>query len=219
MKTNLFYHVLAIVFLSAGLMFCDAPKKENKKEQTHSEQTKPAAVKKGNQRQEPTIIKDDRGNIIERQSYSYRKDNSIRSRDSYYYEYDDNNNLIKDIKESYDLEDRLIYKNINYHTFNKKNELIKTIFESYDGDNKLQQKAHSEFVYNEKGYKIEDLSFYEDGTLKGKIILDPDESGALRSEEYINYNPDGSKKDHKKYYYNQYGLEKTVDLMEKAKGK
>ena len=211
MRYKVLYYWIFVVLLSTGLVFCDSSTKENK-----TQQAKTAAVKQGNQRQEPTIVKDDRGNIIERQSYSYRKDNSIRSRESYYYEYDENNNLIKDIKESYDLDDRLAYKNINYHTFNKKNELIKTIFESYDGNNILQRKAHSEFVYNEKGHKIEDLSYYEDGTLKGKIILDPDESGALRSEEFINYNPDGTKKDHKKYYYNQFGLEKTVDLMEKV---
>ena len=50
-----------------------------------------------------------------------------------------------------------------------------------------------------------------------RIILDPDEKGALQSEEYIYYDENGNITDHKKYFYSKYGLEKTVDLMEDNK--
>jgi hypothetical protein len=51
--------------------------------------------------------------------------------------------------------------------------------------------------------------------VQSKIIFEPDSTGKMLSEEYIHYNQDGTIKDHKKYYYNDYGLEKTVDLMKK----
>ncbi|GAB4315601.1 MAG: hypothetical protein Kow00127_06890 [Bacteroidales bacterium] len=162
----------------------------------------------------PRLVYDDKGQVIERHAYSYRKkDGSIRSFDSFYYTRDENGNVIKEVKESYDPEMNLQYKNVNYYTYDDRNLMTELRFESYNAEGDLQRTAHHTYKYNERGHKIEDIGYFEDGSIQSKIILDPDETGALRSEEFIHYNPDGSKKDHKKYYYTSYGLERTVDLM------
>lgn len=122
--------------------------------------------------------------------------------------------MTKEVKESYRPDGTLNFKNINYYKWNDQNLKTELIFESYNEDDELQRTARHTFKYNERGHKIEDLGYFEDGTVKSKIILDPDETGALRSEEYIHYNHDGSKKDHNKYYYTKYGLDKSVNLME-----
>ncbi len=165
-------------------------------------------------REEPRLVYDDRGNIIERYNNSYRKsDNSLRSVDSYFYTYDDNNNVIKEIKESRDPDGNFKFRNINYYTYNDRNLMIDLVFHSVDEEGEILRKAHHSYNYNDNGHKIEDIGYAEDGSVISRIILDPDEEGALRSEEYIYYDENGGIKDHKKYYYTKYGLEKTVDLL------
>lgn len=187
-------------------------KQENAGNKDTTELTTDNKVKK----EKPKLIYDDKGNIIERHAYSYRKkDGSIRSKDSYYYKRDERGNVTEEIKESYSPGGELKFKNVNYYSYDDKDRKIEQKFFSYDGEGNLKRKARNTFKYNENGYLIEDLGYFDDGSIKSKIILDPAETGALRSEEYIHYNKDGSKKDHKKYYYSQYGLQKTVDLMEK----
>jgi hypothetical protein len=166
------------------------------------------------QREKPKLVHDERGNVIERHSYSYRQsDGSIRSADSYYYQYDDRDNVIKEVKESFDPDGSMNYKNVNYYTYNQDNLQTEIRFESYNSDNLLERKARHAFRYNKSGQKIEDIGYYESGAIKSKIMLEYDQAGILRSEEYIDYNEDGRKTSHKKYYYSQSGLEKTVDMM------
>jgi hypothetical protein len=165
-------------------------------------------------REEPRLVYDDRGNIIERYNNSYKKsDGSLRSVDSYYYTYDENNNVIKEVKESRDPDGNFKFRNINYYTYDDRNLMIDLVFHSVDENDEILRKAHHSYNYNENGHKIEDIGYAEDGSVISRIILDPDEKGALRSEEYIYYDAQGAISDHKKYYYTQYGLEKTVDLL------
>jgi hypothetical protein len=83
------------------------------------------------QREKPKLVHDERGNVIERHSYSYRQsDGSIRSADSYYYQYDDRDNVIKEVKESYDPNGTMNYKNVNYYTYNQDNLQTEIRFES-----------------------------------------------------------------------------------------
>lgn len=201
--------LLGGLFMTAGCKNRNTPKEESKP--AAEEQTPPAPKK-----EKPKLVYDDKGNIIERHAYSYRKsDGSVRSFDSYYYTRDDFGNVVKEVKESYKPDGTLDYKNVNYYTYNDKNQLIELRFETYNADDELQRKARNTYEYNDQGYKVLDLGYFDDGSLKSKIILDPDENGNLRSEEYINYNEDGTEKDHKKYIYSEYGLEKTIDLMKK----
>lgn len=195
--------IALVVLLSEGCK--DKSSKENKNK---VEKVQPP------KKVEPTIIKDSLGNVTERRANSYRKkDGSLRSSDKYYYTYDKNNNVIHEIKESYTPSGELIYKNVNHYVFNEKNQNVELRFESYDINNELQRKARHTYAYNENGHKIEDIGFFNNGDIMSKIILDPDEKGALRSEQYIYYNEDGSKKSDKIFYYSATGLEKTVDLM------
>ena len=214
MKTRLFTGMILIAVVSMITWQCNGNSKDKKEQSKNtSQQTQEEKLK---DRKKPELVYDKNGNIIERHAISYRKsDNSVRSKDDYYYDFDANNNLIREVKESHDPDGNLQYKNVNEFKYNDKNQKIEQIFYSYNPDGELQRKERNTFKYNDLGYKIEDVGYFDDGTVKSRIILDPDENGVLRSEEYIDYNHDESKKDHKKYYYNDYGLEKTVDLMEK----
>ena len=165
-------------------------------------------------KEEPRLVYDDKGNVTERYNNTYKKsDGTLRSVDSYFYTYDDNNNVVKEIKESRDPEGKFKFKNINYYTYDDRNLMIDLVFHSVDENEDIIRKAHHSYNYNENGHKIEDIGYADDGSVISRIILDPDEAGALRSEEYIYYDEEGAITDHKKYYYTQYGLEKTVDLL------
>jgi hypothetical protein len=155
--------------------------------------------------------------LIERHAYSYRKkDGSIRAKESYYYKHDENGNVIKEVKESYTPDGKtLVYKNVNIYSYDSRNNRTEQVFSSYDKDGNMKRKARHTFKYDKYNHMIEDLGYFDDGTVQSKIIFEPDSTGKMLSEEYIHYNQDGTIKDHKKYYYNDYGLEKTVDLMKK----
>jgi hypothetical protein len=199
--------LLLLVFVSINCNNDD--KKPSDKNKTTEQNTKP-------EREEPRLVYDDRGNIIERHSKSYHKREGIlKSIESYYYVYDNNDNVIEETKESYNPDMEIMYKNVNFYTYDDENQKIEQNFYSYDANDSLQRHAKTTLEYNDLGYSIREQTYYEDGSIKGVIIRDPDEKGALRSEEYIHYNPNGTKKDHKKYYYTEYGLEKTEDLMKK----
>jgi hypothetical protein len=205
-------NLFLIICIAASFVQCkETRKKEGETQPRHAE----TEARKPVQREEPKLVHDERGNVIERHANSYRQsDGSIRSVDSYYYQYDDRNNVVKEVKESYDPDGTLKFKNVNYYSYNDQNLQTEIRFESYNSENQLERKARHTFHYNQLGQKIEDIGYYHDGSVKSRIILDPDETGALRSEEYIDYNEKGQKTSHMKYYYSQYGLEKSVDLMD-----
>ena len=209
-----FVNISLIVLLTFGMIYCKNAKKgpENKKQPSEQKEKK---GKSG--REEPRLVYDNNGNVIERHAKSYRRtDESVRSVDSYYYKYDDRNNLIEETKESYTPEGELNYKNVNFYKYDDKNQKIELFFSSFDKNDVRQRQARTTIEYNELGHPYKEQTYYEDGTtLKDVLIRETDEAGEILSEEYIHYNPDGSKKDHKKYYYTDYGLDKTEDLMEK----
>lgn len=207
-----YVNISIIVLMVFGMIYCKNAKKES---QTKKQTTE---VKEGKQnREEPKLVYDDNGNVIERHAKSYRRtDESVRSVDSYYYKYDDKNNLIEETKESYTPEGELNYKNVNFYKYNDKNQKIELLFASYDMNDVRQRQAKTTIEYNEYGHPFKEQTFHEDGTtLRDVLIRETDEAGEILSEEYIHYNQDGSKKDHKKYYYTDYGLDRTEDLMEK----
>lgn len=196
------------LILALIMVFCSNTKKEPASKETSKQIIKPAPEK-------PRLVHDESGNIIERHVKSYRKsDGSVRSEDSYYYQYDKRNNLIEETKKSHTIDGLLIYKIVNFYTYNKKDQKIEMQFYSYDKNDSINRQARTTFEYNNLGQLIIEQSYFKDGTIKGVIIHESNEKGDLISEEYIHYNPDGFKKDHKKYYYTEYGLDKTVDLME-----
>ena len=202
-------NICLIVLMAFGMIYCKNAKKEPETNKQPTEQ------KEKSVREEPKLIYDDNGNIIERHAKSYRKtDKSVRSVDSYYYKYDDRNNLIEETKESYTPDGELNYKNVNFYKYDDKNQKIELHFSSYDKNDILQRQARTTIAYNELGHPVKEQTYFEDGTIRDILIRETDEQGEIMSEEYIHYNPDGSKKDHKKYYYTKYGLDKTVDLME-----
>jgi hypothetical protein len=205
--------LLMTILISGTMMHC----KEKIKKDNESSGNQTGVIESTPQKREkPKLVHDEKGNVIERHSLSYRQsDGSIRSTDSYYYQYDERNNVIKEVKESYDPNGTLNYKNINYYKYNENNLQTEIRFESYTTDNVLERKERHAFRYNKSGQKIEDIGYYESDAIKSKIILEYDPSGILISEEYLDYNEDGSKTSHKKYYYSHSGLEKTVDLMDK----
>ncbi len=200
-----------VVLLTFSMMQCKNADKDAKDKKETTEQTEKSA------REKPKLVYDDKGNIIERHSKAYRRsDESVRSVDNYYYKYDDKNNLVEETKESYTPEGELIYKNVNFYKYDEKNQKIEILFSSFDENDMLQRQAKTKLDYDEFGNTIKEQTYYEDGiSPKDVVIRDMDETGDLFSEEYITYNPDGSKKDHKKYYYSDYGLDKTEDLMKK----
>lgn len=211
---HLFRIYTTLVLFAGLLVFSQCGGSDDKKDNSKTDKTEsatPGPVKK----QKPELVYDDRGNIIERHGYSYRKsDGSIRSRDSYYYTYDDRNNVVEEIKESYNTDGSLKYKNVNFYQYDDRNLKIDLVFESYNEAGEMQRTAHHSYKYNENGDKIEDIGYDETGKVISRIILAPDENGLLQSEEYIYYDENGEITDHKKYYYTEYGLEKTVDLLE-----
>lgn len=166
-------------------------------------------------REKPKLVYDAHGNITERHAYSYRSDNSIRSKESYYYEFDDRNNLINESKESFDPEGQLVYKNINSYSYNVLNQKTEQKFLSFDKDNKLQSQARNTYSYNTKGELIEEKTYFDNGALKSIIATEHNNMGEIKSEEYIYFNLEGIKTDHKKYYYSKYGLERTENLLKK----
>jgi len=209
------YSLLSLFFLFYFTQCKEADKKKSAQEKTKTEQT--ATSDKKVEKEKPKLVYDDKGNLIERHAYSYRKkDGSIRAKESYYYDHDDRGNVIKEVKESYSPDGEvLIYKNVNLYSYDDNNNRIKQVFSSYDTDGNLKRKAEHSFKYNKYNRMIEDLGYFDDGSVQSKIIFEPDSTGKMLSEEYMHYNQDGTMKDHKKYYYSDYGLEKTVDLMKK----
>jgi hypothetical protein len=204
---------ITLIILSAMLITL-VQCKNKKSEQASEKQKTEQDAKKPVEREKPVLVHDDRGNIIERYNNSYRKtDGSIRSRDSYYYTYDDNNNVIKEIKESRGEDGSFKFKNVNHYQYDDRNLMIDLVFESYDENDVLLRTSHHSFSYNENGHKTEDVGYDNDGDVISRIIMEPDETGLLLSEEYIYYDEDGVITDHKKYYYTAYGLEKSVDLL------
>jgi len=209
-----FRRILSIVIIASFtllLVQCNNKKKvETKKTDTPDTEESGAPVK-----QKPKLIYDSKGNITERHAFSYRKaDGSVRSRDSYYYTYDDSSNITEEIKESYNNDGSLKFKNVNYYSYDHRNLRIDLVFESYNEDDVMQRTAHHSFKYNERGDKTEDIGYREDGSVKSRILMEPNEAGMLMAEEYLYYDEEGTVTDHKKYYYTEYGLEKTVDLLE-----
>jgi len=204
--------LLVFLFSSAVVFFqCNSAekKKDNQTEEPAQKDVKPVAKEK------PTLVYDDNGNITERHGYSYRKtDGSIRSRDSYYYTFDDSNNVITEIKESYHPDGSRNYKNVNYYKYDDRNLKTDLVFESYDENDAMLRTAHHSYKFNGNGHKIEDIGYDAEGSVISRIIMNPDETGLLNSEEYIYYDEKGEITDHKKYYYTEFGLEKEVDLME-----
>ncbi len=210
LNSNVLVVILVCIF-SLSLVQCNNSKEKDKSDKSNKELTNDIKTEK----KEPELVYDDRGNIIERHSNSYKKkDGSLRSIEDYYYTFDDNNNLIEETKISHNPEGEMLYKNVNHYIYNELNQKIEQNFFTYNKEDVLQRQARITFEYNERGQLVKEDSYFLDGAIKSTIIRDPNEEGALQSEEYLHFNPDGSKKDHKKYYYNQYGLEKTVDLME-----
>jgi len=208
---SIMFFLLVFVF-SFSLIQCKNSKEKNKDNKTNNEQT--ASTKP--EKEKPKLVHDDNGNIVERHANSYRKkDGSLRSKDSYFYKYDERNNLIDETKISHNPEGEVQYKNVNFYAYNDLNQKIEQNFFSYDKNDTLQRQSRITYVYNDLGHLVEETSYFLDGSVKSIIIRDPNELGELNSEEYIHYNQDGTKKDHKKYYYTKYGLERTEDLMDK----
>lgn len=190
------------------MLQCNNPEQETTTKEPTKQIVKP-------DREEPRLVYDDAGNIIERHAKSYRKaDGSIRSVDSYYYKYNEQNNLIEETKASFTIHGVLKYKNVSFYKYNGINQRTEMLFSSYDKNDSLRRQAKTSFEYNKSGFLVKELSYFSDGTIKGVIVREPNEKGDLISEEFIHYNQDGSKKDHKKYYYTEYGLDRTEDLME-----
>lgn len=199
------------LFLAFIMIFCDSINQKTNTKESSQKITKPA-------REEPRLVYDDAGNITERHAKSYRKsDGSLQAVDSYYYKYDKRNYLVEETHESYTLDGLLKYKNVNVFTYDNKDQKVEMQFYAYDKNDSLQRQARTTYVYNSSGHPVKEQSYFEDGTVKGEIIREHNKNGDLLSEEFIHYQQDGSKKDHKKYYYTQYGLEKTEDLMEEIK--
>ncbi len=206
-------YILFIAFLLTFVQCNEPDKKKSESTKTTTEQ-KTTADKKV-EKEKPKLFYDDKGNLTERQAYSYRKkDGSIRAKESYYYEHDDRGNVTKEVKESYSPDGKILsYKNVNIYSYDINNNRTEQVFSSYDTDGNLKRKARHTFKFNKYNRMIEDLGYFDDGSIQSKIIFEPDSSGKMLSEEYIHYLEDGTIKDHMKYYYSDYGLEKTVDLM------
>ncbi len=169
-----------------------------------------------NKKESPRLVYDNQGNITERHSVSYRqKDNSVRSRDSYYYKYDEHKNVIEETKKSHDPNGNLVFKNVNFYYFNDLNQKVEQKFFSYDANDVLNQQSRNTYSYDKDGNVLQEKSWYENGSLKSIINSSRNSEGYLTAEEYINFDIDGTKKYHKKFHYSKYGLEKTEDLMQK----
>lgn len=210
MKTKRTYVFLLVAAMAFTMWQCGNAGSGSGQDKGQAADQKQEPVKK----EKPQLVYDDRGNVIERHGKSYRKtDGSIRSNDSYYYAYDDSNNVIKEIKESYNIDGSRKFKNVNYYQYDHRNLKIDLVFESYDENDELLRTAHHSYKYNERGHKVEDIGYANDGSVISRIIMNPDETGLLLSEEYLYYDEQGVITDHKKYFYTEYGLEKTVDLL------
>jgi hypothetical protein len=167
-------------------------------------------------REAPRLVYDSLGNIIERHSVSYRqKDNSVRSRDSYFYKYDNRKNVTEEIKKSFDPDGMLVFRNVNYYWYNELNQKTEQKFYSFDTNDSLTQQARNTYQYDDKGLLKQEKTWYPGGSIKSIINSSRSEDGLLTAEEYIDFNPDGTKKNHKKFHYSKYGLERTEDLMKK----
>lgn len=201
-------NICLLILLAFVLIHCNNIQKETPLKKATKQIAPPV-------REEPRLVYDKKGNITERYAKSYRKsDGSVRSVDSYYYKYDKRDNLIEETKESFTVAREFIYKNKSVYTYTKKDQKAEKLYYVYDINDSLQHQAKTTFEYNDVGYLVIERSYFIDGTVKGEIIREPNEKGDLISEEFIHYNPDGSKKDHKKYYYTAYGLDRTEDMME-----
>lgn len=200
--------------LVLGIMIqCNNSTTETKKDKNQTEDKKPASK---SQTKEPAkLVYDDNENIIERHNKAYQKDGSLRSMDDYYYKYDDRGNVIEEIKESHDADGVLSYKNVNFYTYDDKNQKIELRFFSYNGNEELQRKARNTYEYNDRGLCVLEHSYNNEDKLFLKIIRYQNDAGELTAEEFIHFDDNGEKKDHKKYHYSQFGLEKTEDMMKK----
>jgi uncharacterized protein (UPF0297 family) len=208
---HIFTVYFALFFVIAFLMIqCKNPDKSKKEDKE-----KTSIIGKTTQREQPKLVYDANGNITERHASSYRSDNTIRSKDNFYYKYDKHNNLVEEIKESSSPEGVLVYKNVNSYKYNDLNQKIEQKFSSYDANGMLQQNARNTFRYNEKGELVEQKTYHENETVKSIIYTERNGDGSLKSEEYIYFDPNGIKTSHKKYHYSKYGLESTEDLIMK----
>ncbi|MCD4664916.1 MAG: hypothetical protein K8R68_06555 [Bacteroidales bacterium] len=204
------FQFIIILFLLVSFFSCNNSEKKTENNSTPKQQIV-APVK--TEREKPVLTYDDRGNIIKRHSKSYTKDNSIRSADDYFYKFDENNNRIEEIKESYNSSGELQYTTKNYFKYNQNNKLIEQNLNNFDANSNLLNTALNKFQYDNAGRKIKDTGYYPGGELKSIIVLSYGESGFLEWEEYIDYDENGKKTNHKKYLYTNNTLQKTIDLM------
>lgn len=210
MKSRLYYIRVLFLVLMPVVQQCQHTDGGGKASPTDSTRAAAPASKPG--ASEP--VRDDRGNIVERHGYTYKKtDSTIRSQESYYYTYNETNLVVEEVKESSDPEGNLLYRNINQYRYNDQNRITDVFFKSFGKNGALNRSTHHNFRYNSRGYKIEDTGFGPDGGITSRIIMEPDTNGNLLSEEFIQYDLQGSIKEHKKFYYSGQGLKKTIDLM------
>lgn len=203
------FRFATILFLLVLFFSCNNSEKKTEKNSTAKQIEAPAKT----EREKPVLVHDDRGNIIERHSKSYTKENSIRTIDDYFYKFDENNNRIEEIKESHNSSGELQYTTRNYFKYNQNNKLVEQNLNNYDANSNLLNTALNKYKYDNQGRKIKDTGYYPGGELKSIIILSYGESGFLEWEEYIDYNENGNKINHKKYLYTNNTLQKTIDLM------
>jgi hypothetical protein len=204
-----------LILIGALMTGCDNPNGDGSDKKGSDEKMKSESVAPV-QKEPPKLVYDSAGNITERHSISYRqKDNSIRSRDSYYYKYDNRRNVVEETKKSFDPDGNLVFRIVNFYFYNDLNQKTEQKFYSYDANDSLKQEARNTYVYDKSGNVTQEKNWNPDGTIKAIINSSRSEEGYLTSEEYINYNPDGTKKSHKKFYYSKFGLERTEDLMKK----
>lgn len=154
-------------------------------------------------RESVNLVKDSKGQIIERTDQNFDKDGNVTMNNRYTYKYDDEGNMTEQRFYAHTPEGVQTANTVNFTKWHNK---LKTenIFISYDQQGKEISRQKNTFKYNQAGQCVEDISYSASNQpmMKVEYIY---QKGILRGERYTHYNPDGSVKNKESYDYDERG--------------
>jgi len=154
-------------------------------------------------RESVNLVKDAKGQIIERTDQNFDKDGNVTMNNRYTYKYDEDGNMTEQRFYAHTPDGVQTANTVNFTKWQNK---LKTenLFISYDQQGKEISRQKNTFKYNQAGQCVEDISYSANNKpmMKVEYIY---QQGILRGERYTHYNPDGSVKNKESYDYDERG--------------
>lgn len=155
-------------------------------------------------RESVQVVKDEKGQIIERKDDNFDQEGNVSMHNRYTYKYDEAGNMIEQRFYSHRPDGEQTANTVNFTKWNAQKLKTENLYIVYDANGKEVSRQKNTFKYNQYGQCTEDQSFDSNNkpVLKVEYIY---QQGQLRGEKYTYYNPDGSVKNKESYQYDERG--------------